>query len=203
MTSSIIFKDFARKFFWQLSVRISKGWQYFSAAGHVFQNFCRRFTQTLCSTKILIRRRFFINTQLQHGGFRFQNFTKNLSGWIFVDPSSWKFFLGSFHLRCNFNYFAWSYSRSSCPEVFCKKGVLRNFINSQENTCYRVSFLISCRLETCNFIKIENLVQLFSCEFCEISKNTFFMEHLWWLLLLLHFCHILYLFCSWWGKNNT
>ena len=128
MTSSIIFKDFDRKFFWKLSVRISKGWQYFSAAGHVFQNFCRRFTQTLCSTKILITRRFFINTQLQHGGFRFQNFTKNLSGWIFVDPSSWKFFLGSFHLRCNFNYFAWSYSRSSCPEVFCKKGVLRNFI---------------------------------------------------------------------------
>ena len=26
--------------------------------------------------------------------------------------------------------------------------------------------------------------QVFSCEFCEISKNTFFMEHLWWLLLL-------------------
>ena len=24
----------------------------------------------------------------------------------------------------------------------------------------------------------ESLTQLFSCEFCEISKNTFFMEHL-------------------------
>ena len=24
---------------------------------------------------------------------------------------------------------------------------------------------------------------MFSCEFCEISKNTFFIEHLWWLLL--------------------
>ena len=30
-----------------------------------------------------------------------------------------------------------------------------------------------------NFIKKETLVQLFSCEFCEISKNTFFIEHLW------------------------
>ena len=27
-------------------------------------------------------------------------------------------------------------------EVFCKKGVLKNFTNSQENTCARVSYLI-------------------------------------------------------------
>ena len=26
----------------------------------------------------------------------------------------------------------------------------------------------------CNFIKKESLAQVFSCEFCEISKNTFF-----------------------------
>ena len=26
--------------------------------------------------------------------------------------------------------------------------------------------------ETCNFIKKETLTQVFSCEFCEISKNT-------------------------------
>ena len=38
-----------------------------------------------------------------------------------------------------------------------------------------------------NLLKKETLVQLFSCEFCEISKNTFFTEHLlqsWRLLLL-------------------
>ena len=29
------------------------------------------------------------------------------------------------------------------------------------------------------------LAQVFSCEFCEISKNTFFTEHLWWLLLVI------------------
>ena len=29
-----------------------------------------------------------------------------------------------------------------------------------------------------NFIKKETLAQLFSCEFCEISKDTFFTEHL-------------------------
>ena len=44
--------------------------------------------------------------------------------------------------------------------------------NSQENTCARVSFLI--KLLACNFIKKETLAQVFSCEFWEISKTTFF-----------------------------
>ena len=33
--------------------------------------------------------------------------------------------------------------------------------------------------EACNFIKKETLAQVLSCEFSEISKNTFFTEHLW------------------------
>ena len=33
--------------------------------------------------------------------------------------------------------------------------------------------------EACNFIKKDTLAQVLSCEFCEISKNTFFTEHLW------------------------
>ena len=57
--------------------------------------------------------------------------------------------------------------RSSRPDVFCKKGVARNFVNLQENACARVFFLI----------------KLQACEFCEISKNAFFTEHHWWLLL--------------------
>ena len=32
--------------------------------------------------------------------------------------------------------------------------------------------------EACNFIKKEMLAQVFSYEFCEIYKNTFFIEHL-------------------------
>ena len=35
----------------------------------------------------------------------------------------------------------------------------------------------------CNFIKKETLAQVFSCEFCEISKNTLFTEHPRWLIL--------------------
>ena len=50
--------------------------------------------------------------------------------------------------------------------------------NSQEDTCARVSFLINCRPEACNFVKKETLVQVLSCEFCEIFKDTFLTEHL-------------------------
>ena len=46
--------------------------------------------------------------------------------------------------------------------------------NSQENTCTRVSFLIKLQaLFQSLFLKKESLAQVFSCEFYEISKNTF------------------------------
>ena len=38
---------------------------------------------------------------------------------------------------------------------------------------------INCIISNCNFIKKETLAWVFSCGFCEISKNTFFTEHLW------------------------
>ena len=52
-------------------------------------------------------------------------------------------------------------------------------------------FLKICRPQGCNFIKKETLSQMFSCEFCEVFKNIFFIEHLWWLLLALHESHSL------------
>ena len=51
--------------------------------------------------------------------------------------------------------------------------------NSQEDTCARVTFLIKLQVSACNFIKKDTLTQLFSCEFFEISKSTFFTEHQW------------------------
>ena len=38
---------------------------------------------------------------------------------------------------------------------------------------------ISQNSQACNFMKKESLAQVFFCGFCEISKNTFFTEHLW------------------------
>ena len=51
--------------------------------------------------------------------------------------------------------------------------------NLQENTCARASFLIKLQDEACIYIKEGTLAQVFSCEFCEISWNVFFIEHLW------------------------
>ena len=51
--------------------------------------------------------------------------------------------------------------------MFYKKvvlGILQISQNSQEN-----------RSQACNLIKEETLAQVFSCEFYEISKNTFFI----------------------------
>ena len=54
-----------------------------------------------------------------------------------------------------------------------KKVFLEISQKSKENTCARVSFLI--KLQTLgNFIKKETVAQVFFCEFCETSKNTFF-----------------------------
>ena len=61
--------------------------------------------------------------------------------------------------------------------------------NSQENTCARVFFnkVAGLSPKAWNFIKTETLAQVFSCEFCEISKNPFFYRtplvaasDLWW-----------------------
>ena len=41
-------------------------------------------------------------------------------------------------------------------------------------------------LRPATLLKKETLARLFSCEFCEISKNTYFTEHLWWLLLKIY-----------------
>ena len=49
-----------------------------------------------------------------------------------------------------------------------KKVFLEISQDSQESTCVRVSFLIKL-----HFIKKEILAQVFPCEFCEISENTF------------------------------
>ena len=54
-----------------------------------------------------------------------------------------------------------------------KKLFLEISQNSQESTLARDTFLMKLQ-KACNFINKESLAQVFSCEFCEISKNTFF-----------------------------
>ena len=62
----------------------------------------------------------------------------------------------------------WYICRSSHRKCSVRKGVLRNFakFTGKQGLQHYQS-------------KKETLAQVFASEFCEISKNTFFTEHLW------------------------
>ena len=82
---------------------------------------------------------------------------------------------------CNLMICEESILRSSRPEVFYKKGVLRNLAKFTEKQLCQ-SLFFNKGLQACNFIKKETLAQVFSC-FAKFLRTTFFIEHLWWLLL--------------------
>ena len=66
-----------------------------------------------------------------------------------------------------------SWLRSSRWEVFCKKGVIRNFTKFiGKHLCQSLFFNKVAGL-ACNYIEKETLAQVFSCEIWEISKNKF------------------------------
>ena len=70
---------------------------------------------------------------------------------------------------------------SSRPEVFCKKGVLKNFsIFTGKHHLFQ-----SLLFNKVAGLRQETLAQVFSCEFYNISTNTFFIRTPRWLLLYL------------------
>ena len=67
-----------------------------------------------------------------------------------------------------------SFYRSSHPEVFCKKRALGNFAKfTGKHLCQDLFFDKIAGLRPSTLLK-KKLAQVFSCEFCEIFKNTFF-----------------------------
>ena len=59
--------------------------------------------------------------------------------------------------------------RNSHMGLFFQKGGLKNFAKlTGKHLSQR------CSPEACKFFKKETLAQVFSCEFCEILKDTFF-----------------------------
>ena len=77
-------------------------------------------------------------------------------------------------MRCKFKK---PLFRSSCPEVFCKKGVLRNLQISLENTWASLFFN-----------KVAGLRLWYRCfpvNFAKFLRTPFLIEHLLWLLLLI------------------
>ena len=64
------------------------------------------------------------------------------------------------------------------PEAFCKNLCSCKFLKNYRKTSVpETLFKKRLWLQACNFIKKETLVQVFSCEFCEISKNTFYIQN--------------------------
>ena len=72
------------------------------------------------------------------------------------------------------------YTEAATGWVLWKKMFLEISQNSQEKEtlAQQSLFFKNFAGAAYNFIKTETLAQVFSCEFCEISKNNFFTEHL-------------------------
>ena len=75
--------------------------------------------------------------------------------------------------------------RSSCPEIFFRKGVLINFAKFTGKHLRQSLFFNQVDQRFATLLKKKTLAQVFSCNFYEISKNTFFTEHLRLLLLII------------------
>ena len=69
--------------------------------------------------------------------------------------------------ECAYYFFDINRVTSSRPEVFGKKSCSRKFCKIQRKTP-------ESHFKACSFIKKKTLTQVFSCEFCKISKSTFF-----------------------------
>ena len=77
---------------------------------------------------------------------------------------------------CNFSFYSW---KAYCEMAFTvttrhfffQISAIKKLLSSSESEGQK-------QPEACNFIKKETLAHVFSCEICEISKNTFFTEHL-------------------------
>ena len=68
------------------------------------------------------------------------------------------------------DFFQYNQLRSSHPEMFCKKGILKNSAKFKGKHLYQSLFfnkVAGHRPQACSFIKKETLTQVFSCEFCE------------------------------------
>ena len=67
-----------------------------------------------------------------------------------------------------------SNSRGSRLEMFCKKGVLRNFAKFIRKHLFQSLFFNKIAgMRPATLLKKRLLGQVLSCEFCKISKNTF------------------------------
>ena len=74
-----------------------------------------------------------------------------------------------------FVFFDYISSRRSRPEVFCKKGALRNFSQfTGKHLCQSLFFRVA-------WLKTRFWHRCFLMNFVKFLRTHFFIEHLWWL----------------------
>ena len=75
--------------------------------------------------------------------------------------------------------------RSNRPEVFCKKDVLKNFIKfTGKHLCQSLFFNEVAGLRPATSLKKRLWHRCFPFNFAKFLRTSFFIEHLWWLLLI-------------------
>ena len=79
----------------------------------------------------------------------------------------------------NYEKKVYQFNRSSHRRCTVKKGVVRNFVKFTGKHLCRGLFLIKLQAWGLQLYKKETPAQVFSCKFCKISKNTFFVQDLW------------------------
>ena len=73
---------------------------------------------------------------------------------------------------------------SSFPEVFCKKGILRNCTRfTGKDLCQSIFFNKVAGLRPATILKKILWHRCFPVNFVKFPKTPFYIEHLWWLLL--------------------
>ena len=84
------------------------------------------------------------------------------------------------------NFFSYKNTedRRSSPEVFCKKGVLRNFTKfTGKHLCQSLFFNKVAGLRPAFLLKKRLWHICFPVNFVKFLRAPFYIEHLWWLLL--------------------
>ena len=103
-----------------------------------------------------------------------------------VFKSSYFIFLIFFHIYCTI-------LKSSRPEVFCKKGVLRNFTKfTGKHLCRSLFFNKVTGLRSATLLKERLWPRYFPVNFAKFLRTPFLKEHLWWLLLNIEYLLVIF-----------
>ena len=76
------------------------------------------------------------------------------------------------------------YIEAVAPEVFCKKGFLRNFAKFKgKHLCQSLFFNKVTGVRTATLLKKRLRHRFFPMNFAKFLRTPFLTEHLWWLFL--------------------